>query len=158
MNATFIALIPKSSAPSSFNDFRPVSLCNVIYKINAKIIANRLKSVLVEGVTKNQFGFFPGQQILDVIGTSQECLHSMKVNNIKGLMLKLDLKKAYDKVNWIFLRLILLQMGFSLQLVNWIMVGVSSANFAVLINEMASGFFKSQRGMRQRCPLSPFYY
>ena len=118
MNATIIALIPKSSDPSSFNDFRPISLCNVLYKIKAKIIANRLKFVLADKITKNQFGFLPGRQIMDVIGISQECLHSMKIKNIKGLILKLDLGKAYDKVNWIFLRLVLLQMGFSLQMVN----------------------------------------
>ena len=69
-NAIFIALIPKSSDPSSFNDFRPISLCNVIYKINSKIIANRLKIVLAEGITKNQFVFHLGRQILNAIGTS----------------------------------------------------------------------------------------
>ena len=79
MNATFIALISNSLAPSSFNDFRPISLCNVLYKINAKIIANILKFVLADGITKNQFGFLPSHQIMDSIGITQECLHSMKI-------------------------------------------------------------------------------
>jgi hypothetical protein len=70
--------------------------------------------------------------------------------------MKIDLSKAYDKVNWLFLRLVLFQIGLSLQSVNWIMGCVESANFAVLINGSPSGFFKASRGLKQECPLSPF--
>lgn len=59
MNATFIALISKSSCPCSFNDFRPIALCNVIYKLKAKIIANRIKQSLSKGISSVQFGFLP---------------------------------------------------------------------------------------------------
>lgn len=73
-------------------------------------------------------------------------------------MLKLDLEKAYDKVNWAFLRLVLLHIGFSLKMVNWIMVVVSSTNFVVLIKGMATHFFQAQRGTRQGCLLSPLLF
>jgi hypothetical protein len=77
---------------------------------------------------------------------------------LKALILKLDLKKAYDCINWDFLRLILLQSGFSLQTTNWILSCVISAKFAVLINGETSPFFQSGRGLRQGCPLSPLLF
>jgi hypothetical protein len=103
-------------------------------------------------------GFLKGRQILDAIGTAHECLHSIKMKKLKALILKLDLKKAYDCINWDFLRLTLLQTGFSLTTTNWIMSCVISASFAVLINGETSPFFQSGRGLRQGCPLSPLLF
>jgi hypothetical protein len=108
LNATFIALIPKSDKPDYFGGFRPIALCNLVYKIITKIIAARLKTSLSVGISKEQFGFLEGRQITDVIGVVHEALHSIKVKNIKALVLKLDLVKAYDRVDWGFLRLVLL--------------------------------------------------
>jgi hypothetical protein len=72
-------------------------------------------------MSKEQLGFLKGRQILDDIGTAQECLHNIKSKNLQAIILKLDLKKAYDYTNWYFLRLILLQSGFGLPTTNWIM-------------------------------------
>jgi hypothetical protein len=68
------------------------------------------------------------------------------------LVLKLDLIKAYDRVDWGFLRLVLLQVGMSLEATDWIMGCVTSANYVVLINGKPTNFFKSTRGLRQGCP------
>jgi hypothetical protein len=78
LNATFITLIPKSDKPSSFSDFRPISLYNLIYKVIAKIIANRLNPVLSRCITQEKFGFLEDRQITDVVGIAQEVLHSVK--------------------------------------------------------------------------------
>jgi hypothetical protein len=158
LNATFLALIPKSDKPKSFGGYRPIALCNLVYKIITKIIATRIKSFLSFGISKEQFGFLEGRQIIDAIGVVQEALHSIKVKNIKALVLKLDLIKAYDRVDWGFLRLVLLQVGMSLEATDWILGCVTTANFVVLINGRPTNFFKSTRGLRQGFPLSPLLF
>jgi hypothetical protein len=158
INSTFLALIPKVNNPSSFSDFHPIALCNLCYKIIAKVIAKRIRPILSRSLSEEQLGFLKGRQILDAIGTAQECLHSIKNKKLQAIILKLDLKKAYDCTNWDFLRLILLQCGFGLPTTNWIMACVSSTTYAILINGEASNFFKSNRGLRQGCPLSPLLF
>jgi hypothetical protein len=77
-------------------------------------LANRLRPILSKGLGDEKLGFLQGRQILDVVGTAQECLHSIKNKNKKVLILKLDLKKVYDLINWDFLRIILIKNGFGL--------------------------------------------
>jgi len=118
LNSTFIALIPKVSKPQTFDDYRPISLCNFIYKINSKIIAERLKPYLANIITKEQFGFIPNRQILDAVGLAQEGVHTTKIKKIKAYLMRLDLVKAYDKVDWGYLRLLLIHIGMDYVLVN----------------------------------------
>ena len=75
-NSTFIALIPKSDNASSLNEFRPISLCNCVYKIISKVIAKRLKVILSAQISDEQFGFLEGRQIHEAIGVAQEGLSS----------------------------------------------------------------------------------
>ena len=157
-NSTFIALIPKIDNPSSLDDFRPISLCNCIYKVISKIIARRIKRILSSNISIEQFGFLKGRQIHEAIGVAQEGLHSMKARKIKGAVLKIDLSKAYDKVNWLFLRLLLTHLGFNIDVIRWIMSCISTVSFAILINGSASPFIHSKRGLHQGCPLSPLLF
>jgi hypothetical protein len=158
LNATFIALIPKSDKPDSFGGFRPIALCNLVYKIITKIIVARIKTTRFVGISKEQFGFLEGRQITDAIGVVHEALHSIKVKNIKALVLKLDLVKASDRVDWGFLKIVLLQVGISLEATDWILGCVSLTNFVLLINGKPTSFFKSYKGFNARFPFITFTF
>lgn len=121
LNSTYIALIPKTDSPSSFHELRPISLCNCLYKIIAKIIANRIKPILSEHISQEQFAFLHNRHIHKAISSAQEALHSIKLKKLKGMALKIDLSKAFDKVSWLYLRMILTHLGFPLEFIRWIM-------------------------------------
>ena len=115
INHTFITLIPKVNNPERVSNFQPISLCNMIYKIVSKVIANRLEPMLHSIISDTQSAFIANRMITDNILIAFKSLHHMKNNCIgkKGFMaLKLDMSKAYDRVKWIFLEKILLKMGF----------------------------------------------
>jgi hypothetical protein len=158
INSTFIALIPKVNGSASFGDFRPIALCNLCYKIITKIIANRIRPILSRTISKEQFGFLKGRQIIDAIGTVQECIHSIREKKLQAMILKIDLKKAYDCISWDYLRLVLLQCGFGLQTTKWIMGCITTTTYAILINGEPTDFFNSGRGLRQGCLLITFAF
>jgi ribonuclease HI len=158
LNRTFVVLIPKSNLPKHFQDFRPISLCNLCYKLISKIIARRIRPFLSLALSDEQLGFLKGRQILDVVGVAHECIHSLKTKKQQATLLKLDLKKAFDCINWNFLHLVLIQCGFGLIITNWILGCISSASLAILINGEATRSFHCERGLRQGCPLSPLLF
>ncbi|CAL1411020.1 unnamed protein product [Linum trigynum] len=105
-NDTVLVLIPKKESTEMIAQFRPIGLCNVIYKSLAKCLANRIKPMMQQLVHKTQTSFVPGRHITDNIIILQEVLHSMRQKKGKcgHMVIKVDLAKAYDRLSWTFLR------------------------------------------------------
>ena len=161
VNFTHIVLIPKVKNPTKMSDYRPISLCNVLYKMVSKCVANRLKSILTMVVSDSQSAFVPGRLIIDNIIMAYEVLHCLKEKRSgrKGSMaIKLDMSKAYDRVEWGFLEQIMKKLGFDVRWINLMMECISTPSYAVLINGEPQGFISSSRGIRQGDPLSPYIF
>lgn len=117
LNATFLALIPKSDKPEDFSKYRPISLGNTLYKLVAKVIGKCIKPFLAKFISLEQFGFLFNRQILDAVGIAQEGMYSIKVKKLSAFILKLDLVKASDRLDWTYIRLLLTQIGIPLNTV-----------------------------------------
>lgn len=95
--------IPKKVGANSIQDFQPISLVSASYKIISKVLSNRIREVLHEIIDGNQYAFIKGRQIVDSILIANECVEDYRRRKQKGVVLKLDLEKAYDKTDWNFL-------------------------------------------------------
>ena len=158
LNNTFLVLIPKKSGAEDLGDFRPISLLGGLYKLLAKVLANRLKKVIGKVVSIAQNAFVMGRQILDASLIANEVIDSWQKRKEKGLICKLDIEKAYDSINWNFLMKVLQKMGFGTKWVGWMWSCVSSAKFSILVNGVPAGFFPNTRVLRQGDPLSPYLF
>eukprot|EP00253_Pinus_taeda_P024895 PITA_24895 len=157
-NSTYLALIPKDTNPETFSRFRPISLCNASYKILAKLLANRIKPLLKRVISNSQIGFVEGRHILDNVIQVQETIHSSRQRKEKGMVIKLDMANAFDRVNRNFLSKVLLTFGFSPFFVHLIKACIDNPWIAPLVNGRPTNFFQAKRGITQGCPLSPYLY
>ncbi|XP_057450409.1 uncharacterized protein LOC130741856 [Lotus japonicus] len=161
INHTLLVLIPKIKKAEHATQFRPISLCNVIFKIVTKTIANRLKLILPDLICEAQSAFVPNRLITDNALIAHECFHYMK-KKITGrndiMALKLDMAKAYDQIEWSFLRSVMENMGFPQNWVSLIMRCVSTVSFSIMLNGNPQTVFSPGRGLRQGDPLSPYLF
>lgn len=145
LNSTIISLIPKLEVPRKPKDFRPISCCNVLYKVISKIMANRLCESLEKLVDKTQTAFIPGRRINDNVLLAQELLHGYNQKNLPArCSFKVDLMKAYDTVEWGFVIEVLKAMNFHPTFIVWVKECMTTPSFSININGAAEGYFRGR--------------
>jgi len=159
INSTILALIPKKATTNEMKDYRPISCCNVIFKVILKIIANPLKRVLPNFVVGNQSAFVQDRLLIENVLLATELVKDYHKESVStGCAIKIDISKAFDSVQWSVLRKVLEAMKFPLFFIHWIMLCVTTTSFSVQVNGELVGYFNSVRGLRQRCSLSLSLY
>jgi hypothetical protein len=160
LNRTTLVLIPKTRNPQEMKEFRLISLCNVLYKICSKVLALQLREFLDEIIAEEQSAFVPGRLITDNILVAYECIHYLKRKKGKlgACAVKLDMAKDYDRVEWEYLRGIMLKLGFHASFVDLAMKCVTSVSFSVRVNGTLTESFKPTQGIRQGDPISPYLF
>ncbi|GKU88289.1 hypothetical protein SLEP1_g2571 [Rubroshorea leprosula] len=157
-NSSFLVLIPKKENPQGIDEYRPISLIGCMYKILAKILANRLSKVMNGLIGEQQSAFIGGRQLADGAVIANEAIDEIKRKKMRCFLFKADFEKAYDNINWEFLDYMLERMNFGSVWRGWIPECLRTNSVSVLLNGSPTKEFVMQRGLRQGDPLAPFLF
>jgi hypothetical protein len=141
LNFGTITLIPKQKEVKQVQQYRPICMINVSFKIFTKVLANRLVAVADKVVRQSQTTFMSGRNIIEGVVVLHETIHELHTKKKSGVILNLDFEKAYDKVNWVFVQQALRMKGFAPVWCKWIEEVVSRGSVGIKVNEEISHNF-----------------
>ncbi|OMO78705.1 reverse transcriptase [Corchorus capsularis] len=154
-NSTAITRVPKVPNPSYITEFRPIACCIIIYRCITKILANRMQPCLPFLIADNQYAFIKGRKLVDNVLLAQEIVCGYNRSNISPrCALKIDLRKAFDSVDWSFLVNILQAHDFPDVFINWLSNCFMTPHFSLSLNGGLIGYFAGARGVTGRSHLS----
>lgn len=140
-------------------DYRPIACCNVLYKVVSKILANRLKTILPRLITENQSAFISGRLLMENVLLASEFVKDYHKELISPrCVMKIDVSKAFDSVQWAFVLQSLEAIGVTQRFIHWVKLCITTPSFSVQVNGELGGYFQSSRGLRQGCSLSSYLF
>lgn len=156
VNSTILALIPKKLDSLEMKDYRLIACYNVLNKVVSKILANRLNQLLPRIISENQSAFVQGRLLMENVILASELVKDYHKETVSPrCLMKIDISKAFDSVQWMFVLKSLSALGFPEKFIHWIKLCITSPSFSMQVNGDFAGYFQSSRGLRQGCSLSP---
>lgn len=154
-----IVLIPKSSATPNIENVRPITLLNTDYKIIARCVASRLKTVMSKVISEYQTCAVPDRNIFDAVLAYRDCISCVKSERRRAAaVLLIDFKNAFDRISHMYLKEVMAAMGFGLKFSAMIQNMLRTATSSVIVNGSLSKKINISRSVRQGCPLSMALY
>lgn len=143
-----ITFVLKKPGADKITEFRPISCCNVLYKVISKILARRLEHLLSLWISLSQYAFVKGRLLSENVLLATELVQGFGQKEVSRRgVLKMDFRKAFDKVGWEFILEVLKAVGLPLQYINWVKECITTTSFSLNINESLCCYFKVTRGL-----------